>query len=256
MMMLETQQLNKWFGGVIAVSNVDLVVKESQIVGLIGPNGAGKSTLLNTIAGLYPPSSGTVRFQGQDITSLEAHQKAALGIARIFQASNLFMSLTALDNVFIGCHLHYRTRKWKRLIGLPSARAEEAELRRKASKILEMMGLGAIREEVAGRLPHGYQRILGICIALATNPKLLLLDEPVTGMNPTETQMTTDLIRKVRDSGVTIILVEHDIKTVMQLCGEIVVLNHGEMIAKGSPEEIRQNKEVIEAYLGREDDVT
>jgi branched-chain amino acid transport system ATP-binding protein len=253
-LMLQAEGLTKWFGGVSAVNNVALDVKEGEILGLIGPNGAGKSTLLNLISGLYAPSSGTIRFQGKDITHLPAHKKTALGIGRIFQSSNLFMSLSVLENVFVGCHLHYRTAKWKRFLRLPSARSEEAELRAGASSILDMMGLGAAKAELARNLPHGHQRILSICIALATRPKLLLLDEPVTGMNPTETQTTMNLIRKVRDNGTTIILVEHDMKTVMQLCERIVVLNYGEVIARGVPEEIRQNKEVIEAYLGKEEE--
>jgi len=252
--MLEVREVAKWFGGNIALNNVTFKVRQSEILGLIGPNGAGKSTLLNVVSGHYPASEGVTSFKGQDISALSAHERAALGIGRIFQTSNLFMSLSAHENVFAGCHLDYRTSKLSRLMRLPSARSEEARLRAKAGAILDTMGLGLVKDELARSLPHGYQRVLGICIALAATPQLLLLDEPVTGMNPTETAATTDLIRKIRDGGVTVILVEHDMKTVMNLCDRIVVLNYGEVIAEGRPEEIRENKEVVEAYLGREED--
>ena len=250
--MLEVRKLSKYFGGLAAVNQVDLDVVEAEILGLIGPNGAGKTTLFNVISGFFPSSSGNVIFCGQDITNLKAHETARLGISRTFQASTLFMKLSALDNVFTGCHLGYRTSMWKRFLRMPSARKEEGMLRQEAREILEFMGLSALKDERAGNLTHGQQRILGVCVALAAKPKLLLLDEPVTGMNPSETQTMVGLIRQIRDRGTTIILVEHDMKVVMNLCERIAVLNYGQKIAEGLPGKIRENKEVVEAYLGRE----
>jgi len=176
-----------------------------------------------------------------------------LGISRTFQASTLFMKLSALANVFTGCHLGYRTGIWKRVLRMPPALEEENMLKHKAMELLEFMGLASLRDEMAGNLTHGQQRVLGVCVALAANPKLLLLDEPVTGMNPSETLTMVGLIRQIRDDrDITIMLVEHDMKVVMNLCDRIVVLNYGQNIAEGPPAEIRKNKEVIEAYLGKE----
>ena len=162
------------------------------------------------------------------------------------------MKISVLDNVFTGYHMSYRTGVWKRLLRTPAARKEEATLRQKAIEILEFMGLASLKDEMAMNLPHGHQRVLGVCMAMATNPTVLLLDEPVTGMNPGETQTMISLIRQIRDRGITIVLVEHDMKAVMDLCDRIAVLNYGQKITEGLPEEIRENKEVIEAYLGKE----
>jgi branched-chain amino acid transport system ATP-binding protein len=222
--LLEVKKLNKYFGGLAAISELDLNVLDSEILGLIGPNGAGKTTLFNVISGFFPPTSGKVLLNGRNITWMKAHEITHLGISRTFQATNLFMRLSVLENVFTGYHLSYKTKIWKRLLRSPSAHEEE----------------------------NRHQRILGICMALATHPRLLLLDEPVTGMNATETQSMIDLIRQIREKGVTIVLVEHDMKAVMNLCDRIVVLNYGQKIAEGLPGEIRENKRVIEAYLGRE----
>jgi len=249
---LEVIKLNKHFGGLAAISELDLDVKDTEILGLIGPNGAGKTTLFNVISGFFPPTNGKVIFNGQDITWLKAHEIAHLGISRTFQATNLFMRISVLENVFTGYHLSYKTNRLKRILRTPAALKEEESLRRKALDVLEFMGLTPLKDELAANLPHGHQRILGVCMALATPPKMLLLDEPVTGMNATETQNMIDLIRQIREKGITIVLVEHDMKAVMNLCDRIVVLNYGQKIAEGLPEEIRENKEVIEAYLGRE----
>jgi branched-chain amino acid transport system ATP-binding protein len=250
--LLEVKKLNKYFGGLAAISELDLNVLDSEILGLIGPNGAGKTTLFNVISGFFPPTSGKVLLNGRNITWMKAHEITHLGISRTFQATNLFMRLSVLENVFTGYHLSYKTKIWKRLLRSPSAHEEENRLRQRAMELLEFMGLTSQKEELAVNLPHGHQRILGICMALATHPRLLLLDEPVTGMNATETQSMIDLIRQIREKGVTIVLVEHDMKAVMNLCDRIVVLNYGQKIAEGLPGEIRENKRVIEAYLGRE----
>jgi branched-chain amino acid transport system ATP-binding protein len=249
---LEVKKLNKQFGGLAAINGLDLNVRDTEILGLIGPNGAGKTTLFNVISGFFPPTSGEVLFNGREITWLKAHEIADLGISRTFQATSLFMKLSVLDNVFTGYHLSYKANKLKRILRTPTALKEEELLRQKAIEVLEFMGLTPLINELAANLPHGHQKILGICLALATNPKLLLLDEPVTGMNATETQNMINLIRQIRERNITIVLVEHDMKAVMNLCDRIVVLNYGQKIAEGLPEEIRENKEVIEAYLGRE----
>jgi len=250
---LQVRKLNKYFGGLAAISELDLDIIDSEILGLIGPNGAGKTTLFNVVSGFFPPASGKVIFDGQDITGLKAHEIAQLGISRTFQASTLFMRLSVLDSVFTGYHMSYKRSIWKRLLRASSAVREEEILRQRATEILEFMGLASLKDELAANLSHGHQRILGVCMALATNPKLLLLDEPVTGMNPRETLTMIDLIRQVRDRGITIVVVEHDMKAVMNLCDRIAVLNYGRKIAEGPPKEIRENKEVIEAYLGKEE---
>jgi len=249
---LEVKRLSKYFGGLAAISELDLGVVDSEILGLIGPNGAGKTTLFNVISGFFPPTTGKVTFDGRDTTGLKAHEIAHLGISRTFQASTLFMKISVLENVFTGYHISYKTGIWSRVLRTPSALKEEEAFRQRAMEILKFMGLTSLKDELAANLPHGYQRTLGVCMALATNPRLLLLDEPMTGMNPGETQTMIELIRQIRDRGITIIVVEHDMKAIMDLCDRIAVLNYGQKIAEGLPEEIRKNKEVVEAYLGKE----
>jgi branched-chain amino acid transport system ATP-binding protein len=253
--MLQVRNLSKFFGGLAAISDLDFDILNSEILGVIGPNGAGKTTLFNVISGFYTPTRGRVIFDSHDITGLKAHQVAHVGISRTFQASNLFMSLSVLDNIFTCHHMSYRTSIWKRFLHTPSAIEEERRLRGKALEILEFMGLDPLKDELAGRLTHGQQKALGLCMALATDPKLLLLDEPVTGMNPVEIQTMLNLIARIRSRGVTIAIVEHNMQAVMNLCDRIIVLNHGQKIAEGSHKEIIENQEVIEAYLGKDEEL-
>lgn len=252
MAILEVSRVTKYFGGIGALSDVDFAVQDLEILGLIGPNGAGKSTLFDVISGFHLPSNGKIFFKGQNITGLKDYKIARLGIGRTFQATTLFMNSTVLENVLIGFHQRYKTETWKAFLHTGSARKEDEGSRQHAMEILNFMGILALKDQLAKNLPHGHQRILGICIALATNPKLLLLDEPATGMHPEEASAVVSLIRKLRESGITVMIVEHNMQAIMKLCDRIVVLNFGKKIADGTPTEMRSHKEVIEAYLGSE----
>ena len=242
------RDLTRRFGGLFAVSDLSFAVEEGEIRGLIGPNGAGKTTTFNVISGFYPPSEGRVLFLGDDVSGLPTNAIAARGLVRTFQATTLFQELSVLENVLVGCHLKARTDPFRALLGTDRAREEAA--RGRALEILEFFGLAERREEPGMSLPHGLQRALGMAVAFAADPKLLLLDEPFTGMNPEETGRMMDIVRKVRDRGVTILLVEHDMQAVMGLCDRITVLNFGRLLCEGSPGEVRRHPEVIEAYLG------
>lgn len=252
MILLQVKNLTKVFGGLMAVDHVDFTVDTSEILGIIGPNGAGKTTLINMISGFYPPTDGMTIFDGHDITRLKAPDICNLGIGRNFQASNLFMPLPVVDNVYFAHHNSYKVNVLARLLRLPSARREEKLFRNNSLQILTKMGLGHVAYDLTKNLPHGYQRILSICIAIATKPKLLLLDEPMTGMNQNELDTMLTLIRSLRDEGMTIVMIEHNMAAVMVLCERILVLDHGQKIAEGSPNEIQNNDAVIEAYLGRD----
>jgi branched-chain amino acid transport system ATP-binding protein len=252
MALLEIRNVTRIFGGLIAVRDLSLDVNEGEILGLIGPNGAGKSTLFNIINGFISPNKGKIFFKGEEITGLRIDQIAQRGIARIFQEPTLFMQETVFENVLSGFHRHYRQPFWKVFLHTPAANAEEAEKRGKTLEILELMGLTSLSGELAANLPHGNQRALAIAIALATGPELLLLDEPVTGMNPTETMDMVEKIKKIRQRGITVLIVEHDMKAVMSLCDRIVVLSLGVKIAENMPSAIRKDEQVIEAYLGKQ----
>ena len=251
--LLDAQGIVKQFGGLTAVNSVDFAIERRSISSLIGPNGAGKTTFFNMITGLYMPTSGKILFDGQEITGTKPHLVTALGIGRTFQNIRLFAQMTALENVMVGRHSRLKAGLFGILFRLPRVRAEEEAARKHALELLDYVGLGRRRaDELSKNLPYGDQRRLEIARALATDPKLLLLDEPTAGMNPNETAELTKLIRRIRDDrGVTVLLIEHDMRVVMGISEKVTVLDHGAKIAEGLPEEVRANEEVIEAYLGR-----
>jgi branched-chain amino acid transport system ATP-binding protein len=247
---LELRGLGKSFGGVKAVSELDMTVNEGQIHALIGPNGSGKTTTLNVISGLYRANAGSVRFRGAEISQLPPHTIAQRGITRTFQNIRLFARLTVLDNVLIGCHTQLRTNFWMALAPNPITSSEEDASRRRAHELLAFVGLADRAHVRASSLAYGDQRRLEIARALAAEPTLLLLDEPAAGMNPTETDALVKLLHDVRDRGVTLLLIEHDMNLVMSISDRITVLNFGTHIAEGAAGEVSQNPDVITAYLG------
>ncbi len=248
MAILEINNVSKQFGGLTALDNVSFQVEEGEIRGLIGPNGAGKSTMFKNIAGFQVPTKGSISYQGQSIEGKKPHTIAEMGIVRTFQETTLFQELSVFENALVGTHIRARSNVFAAVLGLDRLKQEAAS--EKVMEVLEFMGLIERKDQLASELPLGSQRALALSIALVSEPKVMLMDEPFAGMNGEETSHMMDLTRKVRESGITVVLVEHDMKAVMGLCNYLTVLNFGQVLAHGTPEEVRNNDKVIEAYLG------
>lgn len=250
MLLVEAVNLTKEFDGLVAVDNINFKVYQGQIKALIGPNGAGKTTIFNMLSGFEKPTKGVVKFKGRRIEKLKPHQITSLGIARTFQNTQLFEELTVLDNVKIGCHLKGQVGILRAMLHLPPIEKEEQKIQEEAVHYVNLVGLGNKLNVMAGELPQGERRLLEIARALATEPELLLLDEPAAGLNSAETGRLAETIYKIRDTGVTIFLVEHDMGLVMEVSDEVIVLNYGRKIAEGPPLLIQKDENVIQAYLG------
>ncbi len=253
MAILEIQELTKDFGGVRALSDVSFGIDEHRISALIGPNGAGKTTLFNIVAGVFPATNGTVRMAGRELNGVPVYGRVKMGIGRTFQNAMLFDNMTVLENVMVGRHARSKANMAASAVRLPSARREEEQIYLEAMKYLNLVGLGRHADESASSLPFGQRRLVAIARALATSPRLLMLDEPAAGLNGFEKMDLVDLVRRIQDMGITVLIVEHDMTLVMQLAEWIVVLDHGQKLAEGVPSDIRRNQNVIKAYLGQDD---
>jgi branched-chain amino acid transport system ATP-binding protein len=254
MVVLETKGLSKDFGGLRALEEVNLEIQEGEIFGLIGPNGSGKTTCFNLITGFLKPSAGSVIYKGKSIASLKPFQIAKRGIIRTFQITSLFPDLTSEENIIIGQYLRTRGDIWGAIIRSKAYREEEDKVVERAREVLDFVGMGKRLDIIAKNLSFGEERKLEIAIALAVEPKVLLLDEPAAGMSPDESTKLMDLIRSIRNMGITVLIVEHNMRVVMELCSRIAVLNYGVKIAEGDPEEIANNDEVTSVYIGRKDE--
>jgi branched-chain amino acid transport system ATP-binding protein len=249
---LEAKDVSVAFGGLLAVNSVDFNIPERSVVSLIGPNGAGKTTFFNVLTGLYKPSAGSIEYNGRDITDLPPHKIASIGIARTFQNIRLFGLMTAQENLLVAMHSHLKSGITSTILRTPKQRREELEAEAKAQEILDFVGIGKWTYEFARNLSYGDQRRLEVARALALDPKVLLLDEPTAGMNPQESQVFVDFVRRlVKERDLSIMLIEHDMKVVMSVSERITVLDQGEKIAEGTPDQIKNNPRVVEAYLGK-----
>jgi len=250
--LLSAKGVHKSFGGVRAVRDVSFDIEAGAIFAIIGPNGAGKSTMLNLISGVYQPDSGALTFNGADLTGLPAHRRVRLGIARTFQKIRLFKQLSVLENVVAGFHIHHDVPSWQYLVHAAAFQRDRARCQADALELLSFMGLGAKRDVLAGSLSYGEQRMLEFARALATRPKLLLVDEPAAGLNAAEVDTLLDRIRITRDRGVTVVLVEHNMELVMNVADRVLVMDYGQRLFEGAPGEVQKNEAVVAAYLGGE----